>query len=101
MKLKGFVYCKVERIENEIKSLTNNEAFIDRRIEELQKEIVAFEHKKKRIAGYKARLNSHLEKVTPRLTGEKCWARKELNDKINRYSKLVEWAMKAFDEETT
>lgn len=91
MKLKGFVYRKVERIENEIKSLTNHEAFIDRRIKELQKEIVAFERKKKRVAVYKAILNTHLEKVKPRLDGEKCWARKELDDKINMYSEIVEW----------
>lgn len=101
MKLKGFVYCKVERIGNEIKRLANHEAFIDRRIKELQEEIVAFERKKKRIVEYKAKLNNHLEKVRPRLVGEKCWARKELNDKINKYSKLVELAMKAFDKETT
>ena len=96
MKLKGFVCCKVERIGNEIKNLTNREVFIERRIKELQEEIAAFEYKKKKVAEYKMRLNSHFEKVRPRLAGEKCWARKELNNKINRYSKLVELAMTAF-----
>lgn len=96
MKLKGFVYRKVERIENEIRSLTNYEAFIDRRIKVLQKEIAAFERKKKRVVGYKAKLNGHLEKVKPRLAGEKCWGRKELDDKINNCSKFVDWAMKVF-----
>ena len=93
MKAKGFVQRKIERMKSEIDNLSICDKSISKRIEKLYDEIKTLERKKKRVENYKARLNSHLEKVKPRLVGEKCWGRKELDDKINKYVNMASWVI--------
>jgi hypothetical protein len=95
MKAKGFIECKVSRVQHEICHWENGADRVDREIDELRQQIAELIDLKTRYLANAIRMKAVLEKLEPRKKGEVSVWRK-LKSNAAHWPNIVSFADKIF-----